>query len=42
MTYNYNDTDPEIVEYREELIKRRKNTDLKRINEEIQNCGIPK
>lgn len=42
MTYNYNDTDPEIVEYREELIKRRKNTDLKRINEEIQNDFLEK
>ena len=42
MTYNYNDTDPEIVEYREELIKRRKNADPKRINEEIQNDFLEK
>ena len=42
MTYNYNDTEPEIVEYREELTKRRKNSDLKRINEEIQNDFLEK
>ncbi len=42
MTYNYNDTDPEIIEYREELIKRRKNNDLKRINNEIQNNFLEK
>ena len=42
MTYNYNDIDPEIVEYKEELIKRRKNNDLKRINNEIQNDFLEK
>jgi len=42
MTYSYNDTDPEIIEYKEELIKRRKNNDLKRINNEIQNDFLEK
>ena len=42
MTYSYNDTEPEIVEYREELINRRKNNDLKRINFEIQNDFLEK
>jgi len=42
MTYNYNDTEPEIVEYKEELIKREKNNDLKRINAEIQNDFLEK
>ncbi|EDY36599.1 type I site-specific deoxyribonuclease, HsdR family, putative [Aciduliprofundum boonei T469] len=42
MTYNYNDTDPEILEYRDELSKRRKNSDMQKINEEIQNDFLEK
>ncbi|HEC87804.1 MAG TPA: HsdR family type I site-specific deoxyribonuclease [Thermoplasmata archaeon] len=42
MTYNYNDNDPEIVEYKEELMKRRKNNDANAINEEIVNDFLEK
>jgi len=42
MTYNYNETEPEIIEYREELINRRRNMDLKKINAEIQNDFLEK
>ena len=36
MTYNYNDTDREIIEYREELIKRYGISDMNEINREIE------
>ena len=36
MTYNYNDTNKEIIEYKEELIKRRGKKDLNEINSDIQ------
>ena len=36
MTYNYNDRDPEIVSYREELVKRFGTSDMNEINKEIQ------
>jgi len=36
MTYNYNDTDPEIVSYREELVRRFGTSDMNEINHEIQ------
>lgn len=42
MTYNYNDTEPEIMKYKEELIKRRRNNDLGKINSEIQNDFLEK
>jgi len=36
MTYNYNDTDPEIVSYREELTRRFGTSDMNEVNREIQ------
>jgi len=36
MTYNYNDTDREIIEYREELIRRYGISDMNEINREIE------
>ena len=36
MTYNYNDTDREIIEYREELAKKYGTSDMNEVNREIQ------
>jgi len=36
MTYNYNDTDREILEYREELVKKYGKSDMDEINREIE------
>lgn len=42
MTYNYNDTDPEIVSYREELTRRFGTSDMNEINREIQRRFLEK
>ena len=42
MTYNYNDTNKEIIEYKEELIERRGKKDLNEINSDIQREFIEK
>ena len=36
MTYNYNDTDKEIIEYREELARKYGTSDMNEVNREIQ------
>ena len=36
MTYNYNDTEKEIIEYKEELMRRRNEKDMNEINRVIQ------
>ena len=42
MTYNYNDTNKEIIEYKEELIERRGKSDLNEINSDIQREFVEK
>lgn len=42
MTYNYNDTEQEIIESREELVRRRNKNDLSSINKDIQNEFLEK